>query len=685
MMKRYVSLCLALLCGTCLLADSKAVASVLNKYMSMSIRELMNIKITSVSKKEESLSDAAAAVYVITQEDIRHSGATSIPEVLRLAPGIQVAQIDANKWAITSRGFNGMYANKLLVLIDGRTVYTPLYSGVYWDVQDTMLEDIDRIEVIRGPGATLWGANAVNGVINVITKSAKSSQGLLIAGGAGNQERGFGQVRYGGRLGNLSYRIYSKGFYRASYPYGQLAQEDSLGLLRKGEDASDQWASGRAGFRTDWDMDERNHLTFQGDIYTGYDNTTVDYRFNQYVGILDHKADFFGGNIIARWKHSFDPGSELSLQLYYDRIGHDQYGYDVERDTFDFDIQQTFPLPWRQKVISGFAYRYSTDRIETTSPFRLDPRDKALHWISGFIQDEIALVPNKLRFIFGSKFENNEYTGFEFQPSARIIWKPTSNQAIWAAVSRAVRTPSRADTSVDVTAWDVPAGRGDEFDLPGNFGIRAHFLGDEDYDSETVTAYELGYRSLVTPTISVDIATFFNDYNRLRTVEPYGAPRFDPATMQVLQDYKIQNHQFGTTYGIEVVATWKVRKFWKITSTYSWMNYDLDYDSGVENVWISPSELSPRQQFSVRSYLDMPFGLEFDSFLYYSDGLDGYAVPSYTRLDLRFGWRPYRGVEASLMLENLLDDQHPEFGGYFEGIVPTEVPRSFYAKITFKF
>ena len=677
----------------CLAVGNEAGAAV-NKYMSMSIDQLMNIKITSVSKSEESLSDAAAAVYVITQEDIRRSGATSIPEALRIAPGVQVAQIDSNKWAITARGFNGKYANKLLVLMDGRSVYTPLYSGVYWDVQDTMIEDIDRIEVIRGPGATLWGANAVNGVINIITKSAEDSQGVLAAGGAGNQERGFGQARFGGKIGNLAYRVYGKGFYRASYPFGQMAQAETLGMLKVGHDGADQWAQGRGGFRTDWQVDSDNHLTIQGDIYSGYSGGTLNYLQNESVGMFNDKADLNGGNVIARWKHGFSQGTELAVQLYYDRIEQNKFEYHVRRNTYDLDVQQSLKLPWSQKLMLGFGYRYSSDSINFPPSFQLDPNDKILHWISGFIQDEIELLPGTLRLILGSKFESNDYTGFELQPSARIIWKPTSKQAVWAAVSRAVRTPCRGDENLFVEGVDRRSVTNIDFGpvtLPVPTRFRAYMIGNNDFEAETLLAYEVGYRLMPSDRFSLDVAAFLNDYNRLRTLNFKSTSRQivmdDPLSPQldIVNYYQFDNHQSGHTYGVEMAATLKLRQWWTVYSTYSWLNYNLGYDSGTENILASPAEWSPRQQFSLRSYMDLPYNLELDSALYYSDGLDGYNVPSYTRLDMRVGWKPVEWADVSLMLENLLDNQHPEFGGYDEGIVPTEVPRSFYGKVTFRF
>ncbi len=652
-----------------------------NRYMGMSLDQLMKIKITSVSKSEETLSDAAAAIFVITQEDIRRSGVTTIPEALRMAPGIQVAHIDANKWAITARGFNGKYANKLLVLLDGRTLYTPLYSGVYWDVQDTMLEDIDRIEVIRGPGATLWGSNAVNGVINIITKSARDSQGTVVAGGAGNQERGFGQGRFGGHIGNFYYRVYGKSFYRASYPFGINAYDSSYGNTpspETGSDANDAWSTTRGGFRTDWDISSSDSLTVEGDIYTGYSQEIVNFQGLPDVGILYDKSNVSGGNILGKWHHKFADDFNLTVQMYYDRTERSQYEYDVTQDTWDLDIQQSLSLPWNQNCIIGFGYRYNTDSISTHLPKLIDPDSKELHWISGFIQDEISIIPQKLKFILGSKFESNDYTGFEIQPSARLSWKPTRNQTFWAAISRAVRTPSRADENLDIYTVDIPASS------PATPGIRMELKGSSSFKSEKLLAYELGYRIQSNKNISLDIAAFWNEYDDLRTLEPAGSG-FDPATMQVYRNYIFRNKQSGHTYGVELAGTLKPFSWWTVYATYSWLHYNISNDSGSENSMGMPDEFSPDQLFSIRSYVDLPENFEFDTSLYYSGSIHNYSTPSYTRLDLRLGWKPANWMDISLMVENLLDDQHPEFGGASDGLVATEVPRSFYTKITFSF
>ncbi|TMB86911.1 MAG: hypothetical protein E6J45_13170 [Chloroflexi bacterium] len=401
--------------------DSTLSAEALKK---LSIEQLMNLQVTSVSKRPERLSQTASAIQVITRDDMRRSGASSLPEVLRLATNLQVAQVDARQWAISARGFNSTTANKLLVLIDGRTVYTPLFSGVFWDVQEVPLTDVDRIEVISGPGATLWGANAVNGVINVITQGAKQTQGLLLSGGGGTEQRAFGTVRYGGALGSsVRYRIYGRGFGREAT------------ALPSGQDAADDWHLGQGGFRMDWDASNVNRVTLQGDLYDG----RIAQRSAGDITVG-------GGNVMAKWSYTISDRSSLAAQLYYDRTHRHIPGtFGEDLDTYDVDLQHRARLGVRHDVVWGLGYRLSNDRVANSSALAFLPPQVARQWFTGFVQDEIALVPNRLHVALGSKIEHNDYTGFEIQPSGRVNWGLSPSGTLWAAVSRALRTPSRID------------------------------------------------------------------------------------------------------------------------------------------------------------------------------------------------------------------------------------------------
>ncbi len=442
----------------------------LHQLKQLSLEQLMNIEVTSVAKKEQKVGETAAAIFVITQEEIRRSGVTSIPEALRLAPGVTVSRIDGNSWAIGVRGFGSGLSRSVLVLIDGRSVYTPLFAGVYWDVQDTLLEDIDRIEVIRGPGGTIWGANAVNGVINIITKSATETQGLLATAGGGSEEKGFGSLRYGGKIGeDFSYRVHGKGFRRDGQFTPHLSDVDD-------------WQMGQGGFRTDWSLSERDKLTFQGDIYKGYSGlrTQVSSFSAPFSTIVERDTDLSGMNLLGRWNRTLSETSNLALQIYYDRTFRREPTFQEERNTVDFDFQHRFKIAGRQELIWGLGYRFTKGDTESVPTLVISPRNRADNLFSAFLQDEIVLVEDLLRLTVGSKFEHNDYTGFEFQPSGRLLWTPAARHVLWASFSRAVRTPSRVDR--DIAASSAPFSRASFFRAPPrqqrfrvrkSFGLRA--------------------------------------------------------------------------------------------------------------------------------------------------------------------------------------------------------------------
>ncbi|NQT41038.1 MAG: TonB-dependent receptor, partial [Planctomycetes bacterium] len=420
----------------------------------------LDVEVTSVSKQESTVGRSPAAIFVITQEMIRRSGVTSVPEALRMAPGLEVARISSHSWAITARGFNNdRYANKLLVLIDGRTVYTPQFSGVYWDVQDLLLEDVERIEVIRGPGGTLWGANAVNGVINILTKKAKDTQGLLVTAGGGTEDSAITGIRYGGKVGDgLNWRVYGKFFERdGSFPVAGNYPANS-GM----DSAHDDWRVGRGGFRLDWELDpcRRDVITVQGDYYGGTESkirqiTTRDPP--DYTEFLNQRIDLAGANVLTRWTHAVNKESDLALQFYYDRTFRDTGISQSEINTLDIDFQHRFPLARRHRVIWGAEYRQVHDDLVPFA-FGIDfvPHERTTQVFSMFVQDEITLVDERLFLTVGSKFENNTYSDFEYQPSARVLYTPTPRQAAWAAASRAVRTPARFDHDGQVVLFRMP-------------------------------------------------------------------------------------------------------------------------------------------------------------------------------------------------------------------------------------
>ena len=638
----------------------------------LTIEELMAIEVTSVSKKPERLSEAAAAVYVITQEDIRRSGVTSIPEALRMVPGLQVARMDANKWAITSRGFNGRFARHMLVLIDGRSVYTPLFSGVFWEVQDTLLEDIDRIEVIRGPGGTMWGANAVNGVINIITKNARDTKGGLVVSGIGTEERGFGGVRYGGNTGEkLCYRVYAKGF------------ERDTGVLGDGTDGHDDWRMGRTGFRADWSMGGKDSLTFQGDYYTGTtgQRVTIPILEFPYSKTFDEDVEMSGENLLFRWARTLNQESDLTLQVYYDRTEHKEKESVIEdiRDTFDIDFQHRFPLTSRHEIMWGLEYRFTTDDIKSSPSMSVsdDSRDDQL--FSAFMQDEITLVPNRLFLTLGAKFERNDYTGVEMQPNARIVYAPAPRHTVWGAVSRAVRTPSRLEHTIRLNHQALPPG----FLFPGAPAIFTVIIGDDNYDSEDVLAYEFGYRIQPTDRLSLDFASFYNVYDDLQTVET-GMPIFPESIIPITP----RNKMDGESYGVELTARWKVLDWWCLHASYAYMKLQLhtDADSTDTVTEVTFEDDIPNHQVSICSLMDLPGNLELDWWIRYVDKVVDLDVDSYITLDVHLGWNPKESLELSIVGQNLLDNHRLEYGpSTLLNTQVTEVERSVYGKLTWRF
>jgi iron complex outermembrane recepter protein len=606
----------------------------------LGFEELFNVEIITVSRRPERLVDAASAIQIITAEEIRRSGASSLPEALRLASNLQVAQTNSYNWAISARGFNAVTANKLLVLIDGRTVYTPLFSGVFWDAQHVMLEDIDRIEVISGPGATLWGANAVNGVINIITKSARETQGGLVSVGAGSFLKGFGNGRYGGRIGDdLYYRVYGMGFGRGHT------------FASNGHDGTDDWQLGQGGFRADLSPASGARLSVQGNFYGGETGLPT---------ARDLPID--GQNLLGRWTRRLESDGEVSVQLYWDRTHRRNPGIFSEAlNTYDLEFQHRFGWGERNNLIWGGGYRLMVDRVlNGPKPnFAFLPSHRTLNLFSGFLQDEIALLRDQLVLTAGAKFEHNSFSGFEAQPSARIAWMPLRNHTFWAAVSRAVRTPSRIDT-------DLVRPRTPPFFFRG---------GGDRFDSETVVAYEAGYRTELAEKVGFSFSTFFNDYDDIRSVEPIpGAPG----------QFIISNGLRAKTYGVELSLSWQATGWWRLRGGYTYFKKRILFGDSQDINGGRGEGNDPHHQFVIQSMINLPANIELDSVLRYVDNLNqlGPLVPSYLSLALRLAWRPTPNWEFAIVGQNLLEKRHPEFGAPGER---QEIPRSVYGKVTWRF
>ncbi len=632
----------------------------------LSLENLLDLEVVSVSRKRQKLSDTAAAIHVIDQEEIRRSGATSIPELLRRVPGLHVAHLNGNTWSVSSRGFSGRFSNKLLVLIDGRSVYTPLYSGVYWDVQDTILEDIERIEVIRGPGASIWGANAVTGVINIITKSAYETQGNQLKVIAGSEEQGTLSLRHGGHISDsTAYRIYFKGF------------ERDEGALTDGSDAFDGWKGKRAGFRVDSALNNTDDLTLQGQVYETDSEQSVTLGL---FAVPDH-AEASGGNLQVNWSRTLGQAERYELQAYFDRTSREDGVTFEDRNTFDIDFRHYFPLSQRHQLSWGIGYRYTEDEVGTSpgSTVGFDPESRNDSTWSAFIQDEIALVPRKLTAIIGTKVERNDYTGLEWQPTLRLSWMPDERTSIWGAVSRSLREPSRVEDDFNLVIPRFPVGN--------------MVLGDRDIEAEEQISYELGIRKQFSDDFSMDASIFYNQYDKLRSIEyqghylpltpPYFLPPMIPGMSWTVNSFG--NGFDGFTRGVEVSAEWLVNKNWKLSGSYSWLEMDIDRKPGSTDVW-SPSVegTSPEHQLQIHSQWNIAHDWELDISAYFVDRLKSIDVPAYTRLDVRLGWQPRKDLEASLVLQNLLDDRHPEYWAD-EGLSPTETERGIYGQLIWRF
>jgi iron complex outermembrane receptor protein len=624
---------------------------------SLDIEDLFDLEVTSLSKKSQRFTEAAAAIYVVSSDDIRRSGMRSIPEILRLVPGLQVARLSNNRWAISSRGFGSLFSDKMLVMIDGRSVYTPLFAGVYWDTVDTLLEDIDRIEVIRGPGGTLWGANAVNGVINIVTKNAKDTEGVLVTGGAGNIDRyvaGRGGIQIGD---DLAVRGYAKYYNNADFKGGG------------GLPSHDDTDQGRGGFRLDWTPTDDDHLSVSGDLYKGDSDATVNTSF-QLLGMTLKNTDtkVRGAHILGRYTHVFDEGNDAAIQMYYDRTERDDAMWEEWRNTFDLDLQHRFPLPLDSEVVWGLGYRYTDDDVdEGVATFSPDSRDENLY--TGFVQGEIPLLDDMLRLTAGTKLEHNDHTGWEYQPSVRAAVIPNESNTVWAAVTRAVRTPARSNDNIQINQV-------------GGIPVPDAVTGNPDSRSEKVWAYELGYRVQPMDAISFDVSAYYNDYDDLQTLE---VRQLFPGT-----DIQFDNKMTGEGWGVEVYGSWRVLEWWKMQAwyTYADLNLDLDNDSQAAPLIPLGSEAVengvPNHSFQIRSSMDLPYDTTMDVAFWWVDKVKALDIGAYERLDLRLAWMPIESLELAFVGQNLTQAKHQEWAHEF-GYEGTRIPRTFYGALTWKY
>ncbi len=650
-----------------MLSSSHAPAAVTAVLADLTMEQLMNESVTSVSKKQTNIYDAAAAISVITSDDIMRLGITSIPEALRLVPGLDVARVNSNNWAISSRGFNRDFSNKLLVLMDGRSVYTPSFGGVNWKAQDMVLDDLDRIEVIRGPGATLWGANAVNGVINITSKSSKDTQGFLISTAVGTEERPLTSIRYGGEVNpSLHYRTYLQYFNR-----------DGFSDL-SGNSAGDDWDSIRGGFRSDWAASVQDMVTLQGDIYTlgSGGNLSAPTFVPPYLTDRPMDNSSNGANLLGRWIRTFDENSHLSIQGYFDYFHAEIRDNSESRRTADVQLEHRLPLGSRNDVIWGIGYRFTSDDFNNSDLIRWDPASRELNILNTFLQDEITLIPDQLRLTLGSKFEYNDYTDWEIQPSAKLLWKPAAKHSVWTSYSHAVSTPSRLTAEGRINTSVFPSASGGL--------VQAALFGNDNVISEELDSFEAGYRMEVTPDLSFDLVTFYNRYDNVTGIVA-GTPVMENNPVpHLLVPLDFANNISGETYGGEFSVQWKPVEYWKINASYSLLQMRLSPDDGT-------SDTSPQQQLGVRSYLTLPWNLELNGAAYFVDQVDAlpvngsqFSIPAYLRADIGLVWHASPTLDIGIWGYNLLDGNHPEFTSQFSRQV-TEVPRSVMAKLTWRF
>ena len=599
----------------------------------LSIEELSRLVVTTVSRRPKSLGQVASAVQVIGSEDIRRSGAVRLPEALRRASNLQVAQISGDGWAISSRGFNSALANKLLVMIDGRTIYSPLFAGTFWEAHDVPLYDVERIEVISGPGGTLWGANAVNGIINVVTRSAQDTHGLYLSGAAGNELEGQGAIRYGTQLGaDAHLRVYA-----------QYLSSDGL-QLANGDDALNDSNVGSAGFRLDWNVSERDALTVEGTAVESETQTPTP-----------SDATSRSQSLMARWRRQVDTWGEVQLQTYFDRAHRRSPGaYGDQLDTFDIDFQHSFTARERHRIVWGINYRAIEDDFEAVT-FAMNPAQTSLTRLSGFLQDEIALVTDKVNLTVGTKIEDNEYTGTEWQPSVRLGWQFQPRQLLWGAVSRAVRTPARVDRDLF------------------NPASPPFTVGSGSFDSEKLLAYELGLKLQPVPQASIALATYFNEYDDVRSFEP---PEAGPLPIPLT----VANGLEGDGYGAELTAEYRVRPNWRVWAGYTYQDLELERKPDSREFFGGSIEARDwHHQVFVRAAGEWG-GIEMDAALRRIGGIANQELGGYTELDMRVSWRPIASLEVALVGRNLLDDAHSEFGP----VGRQEIERSAYLQLTWR-
>lgn len=639
--------------------------------LSLSWEELNSQEISTLTRKRASLAQSPSAVFIVTAEDIRRSGARTVPDILRMVPGLQVAQINGWDQAVTARGMNGFYANKLLVMMDGRSIFNPFIAGVWWGDQNLFLEDIDRIEIQRGPGGSLWGANAFNGVINIVTKRGGDTQGGLAVAGGGSEERGFGGVRYGFRTGESTYaRVFANALYRD-------------GTARTGGgDAHDQQIAQHGGFRLDSQPTEQDRLTLQGDAFHNEDGwyTRTASTAPPYDILADHLATNTAGNLLGRWHHRLDEGGEWTLGGYVDYSHRDWPAVGEEHLTLDLDFQHHLAPMGRHDVMWGAGYRFIDDDFENTLMFSVLPSHYQQHNFSAFFQDEITLLPGELTLTLGSKFEHYTLAGFQAEPNIRLSWTPNQEHNLWVAISRTVALPTRYQRDFRfINPQPIMVDGSPVFG-----GLR----GSRSIDVETVIAYELGWRYAPAPWLKFDAALFYNHYEDVLATGSDSQIGVMPGTRFPVVSTRFDNLLDIDSYGVELAVDYALRKDWRWKLAYTAMGMDEDsiHMARIPSL-IRYQHTQPKQTFSLRSSLDLRDDVEADLWLRYAGAIQpgGVQIPAYLTLDARLAWQVTHSLELSLVGRNLLQPDHMEFGNPYYMPIQSEVERSVYAKVALRF
>lgn len=642
-----------------------------NDLTQTSVEDLLNVEVTSVSKKEQKLSHTAAAVFVITSEDIARSGATNIPDLLRMAPGMDVAQVNQNAWAISARGFNSIFANELLVMIDGRIVYSPTSGGVFWDVINVPLQDIERIEVIRGSGSSVWGTNAVNGIVNIITKKATDTHGGMIAAGGGSEEDAYSTVQYGGAAGSdTDYRVYAK--------YSNLGALN----LQNGASGGDGSHMDSAGFRIDSTLSAKDTLSIQGSGYQGFEGTPTTFLPSitaPGAANVNALVPVNGGFVQGVWQHVSSERLDSTLQISYDEYYRGDVLNEV-RKTFRADFQQHIGWGARQNFVWGLDFSTSDSDTTPALTFSLNPPNRNTSIGSAFVQDEIAIVRDKLYFTLGTKLEHDYYNGFDFMPTARILWAPAAHHTLWAAVSRSIRTPALLDAASRLNLGEIGQS--------GNLPVVLALFGNPNILNEAEVNLDAGYRAQLGRRLQIDLAAFFDHDTNQETTEP-GTPFFEanPAPAHLVMPLMFGNLMSGEAHGLEAFGSWKVTERWTLSPGIALeeINMHLGPTSQDTGSVAEAEGSSPDVSIQLRSHVVLPHRLAWDTSAYYVSGLTDPVVAPYTRLDTGLTWSWSDNLSFSAFGQNLLKAEHLEFVDSTGSERSTLMKRGAYAKVTFTF